>query len=224
MKEVSHTNLPDPQEFRASSSTPASPARARTPGLPPSGGYETLRHRKTGREQANPHATAEDFCRLFAKGMSELYQLSFLLTADHQKAEQCFVAGLEDSMKSGGVFKEWARSWAKRTIVENAIGQLRPTPSTASSSTFTVPPYVGQLPTDENRQFGLKAVLALPDFERFVFVMSVLEHYSAHDSGLLLGCSPGKIRKARARAVEQIANSNMVPIEVNSENVQKLVR
>jgi DNA-directed RNA polymerase specialized sigma24 family protein len=191
----------------------------------PSGGYEMMCHRKTGREQANPYATVEDFCRLFAKGMSELYQLSFLLTADHQKAEQCFVAGLEDSMRSNGVFKEWARSWAMRTIVQNAVGQLKPQRSTASSSTFTVAPYVRQLPTGEDRHFGLKAVLALPDFERFAFVMSVLEHYSAHDSALLLGCSPREIREARARAVEQMANSKgTVPIEVNSEKVQELVR
>src|ERR1700693_6602292 len=110
-------------------------------------------HRKIRREQANPYATGTDFCRLFAKGMSELYQLSFLLTADHQKAEQCFVAGLEDSMRSNGVFKEWARSWAKRAIVQNAIVQLKPHPHTPGSSTFTVPAYVRQLPTGEVRNF-----------------------------------------------------------------------
>ena len=131
-------------------------------------------HRKTGREQANPYAKVEDFCRLFTKGMSELYQLSFLLTADHQEAEQCFVAGLEESMRCNGVFKEWARSWAKRAIVQNAIGQLKPHPSTASSSTFTVPPDGRRLSTGEERHVGLNAVPALPDFERFVFVMSVL--------------------------------------------------
>jgi len=180
---------------------------------------------ETGKEQANPYATGEDFCRLFAKGVSELYQLSFLLTADHQKAEQCFTAGLEDSMRSNGVFREWASSWAKRTIVQNAIGQLKPQPSTAGSSTFTVPPNVPKLPAGEDRHFGLKAVLALPDFERFVFVMSVLEHYSAHDSSLFLDCSPREIREARFRALQQMATSKRkVSIEVNSEKAQELVR
>ena len=182
---------------------------------------------KTEREQANPYATGEDFCRLFNKGVSELYQLSFLLTADHQKAEHCFVAGLEDSMRSPGVFKERAGSWAKRTIVQNAIGQLKPHPSTAGSSRVAVRPCARQMPTgeDRDRHFSLKAVLALPDFERFVFVMSVLEHCSAHDSALLLGCSPREIREARARAVEQMANSkSTVPIDLKSEKVQELVR
>lgn len=73
---------------------------------------------KNGKEQAN---TCEDLCRLFAQGMDELCQLFFLLT-DHQKAEQCFVAGLEDSVKSNRVFKEWARSWEKRTIIEMQFG------------------------------------------------------------------------------------------------------
>ena len=122
-------------------------------------------HRKTGRQQANPYAKVADFCRLFTKGMSELDQLSFLLTADHQEAEQCFVAGLEESMRCNGVFKEWARSWAKRAIVPNAIGQLKPHPSTASSSTFTVPPDGRRLSTGEERHVGLNAVPALPDFE-----------------------------------------------------------
>jgi DNA-directed RNA polymerase specialized sigma24 family protein len=182
-----------------------------------------MSHRKTGREQAKPYATVEDFCRLFTKSMSELYQLSLLLTANHQNAEQSFVAGLEDSMRSNGVFKEWARSWAKRAIAQNAIGHLKPHPSTASCSKFTAPPHVRQLPTCEDRRFGLEAVLALPDFERFVFVMSVLEHYSAHESALLLGCSTREIREARARTMEQMANSKgTVPIEGNPEKVREL--
>lgn len=181
-------------------------------------------HRKTGREQANPYATVEDFCRLFSKGMNELYRLSFLLTADHQKAEQCFVTGLKDSMRSNGVFKEWARSWAKRTIIQSAIGKLKPQAG-ASSSTFIVLPCVRELATSEESHFALKAVLALPDFERFVFVMSVLEHYSTHDSALLLRCPPAEIREARAWAVGQMASSRRtVPIEANSENTQELVR
>ena len=39
------------------------------------------------------YATAQDFCQIFDKDMSGLYLLSLLLTGDHEKAEQCFVAG-----------------------------------------------------------------------------------------------------------------------------------
>lgn len=179
--------------------------------------------RNNGKQQANTYATVEDFCGLFTAGMDELYQLSFLLTADHQKAEQCFVAGLEDALRSKGVFKEWVRSWAKRTIIENAIWQLKPHPRTANIPALTVPICVGEAATGEDRHLGLKAVLALPDFERFVFVMTVLERYSGHDATLLLGCSPRDIREARALAVEQMGNSKgTVPVEINPEKIQEL--
>jgi hypothetical protein len=43
--------------------------------------------------------------------------------------------------------------------------------------------------------FEIDALLQLADFDRFVFVMSVLEHYSEHDCALLLGCSVRDIRE-----------------------------
>jgi DNA-directed RNA polymerase specialized sigma24 family protein len=52
----------------------------------------------------------------------------------------------------------------------------------------------------------MDAVLRLADFERFVFVMSVLEHYSEHDCALLLGCSDREIREGRSRALKELAD------------------
>jgi len=43
------------------------------------------------------------------KRLQSLYTLGFLLTADPQTAETCFVRGLEDSVEGNAVFKEWAR-------------------------------------------------------------------------------------------------------------------
>jgi hypothetical protein len=79
-------------------------------------------------------ATREDFIRVFHEDMNGLYQLSFLLTGDHEKAEKCLVAGIEDCVTENRVFREWARSWAKRVIVENAIRELKPRPSVHSTS------------------------------------------------------------------------------------------
>jgi hypothetical protein len=53
------------------------------------------------------YASTSDFDRIFHEEKDSLYQLSFLLTADHEKAQQCFVSGLEDSVKGNAVFKEW---------------------------------------------------------------------------------------------------------------------
>ena len=60
--------------------------------------------------KADEHATSEDFRKLFTEDMTGLYLLSLLLTANHEKAEQCFVAGVEDTVKGNPVFKEWAHS------------------------------------------------------------------------------------------------------------------
>ena len=161
---------------------------------------------KALKKQKNDYATAADFCAVFAKGVDELYQLAFLLAADHEKAERCLVTGLEEAVKENHVFKEWARSWAKRAIISNAIRELKPRPL-ATPFSLAPSPYVVPLPSDQDRHFEVDDVLALADFERFVFVMSVLEGYSEHDCSLLLRCSPREIREARLRAITQVIDS-----------------
>ena len=51
------------------------------------------------------YATAADFEQIFTEDMSGLYLLSFLLTADRDKAEECFVAAIGESTKGNKVFK-----------------------------------------------------------------------------------------------------------------------
>jgi DNA-directed RNA polymerase specialized sigma24 family protein len=53
-------------------------------------------------------------------------------------------------------------------------------------------------------QAEIAAVLELSPFERFVFVMSVLEHYSEHECSILLGCSRRDVIAARTRALQQV--------------------
>src|SRR5258706_14029025 len=79
-----------------------------------------------------PYATKADFGQIFHEDMSELYLLSFLLTADREKAEQCFVSGLEDAVNGSPVFREWARSWARRGIIQNAVRAINPRPAEES--------------------------------------------------------------------------------------------
>jgi len=75
---------------------------------------------------------------------------------------------------------------------------------------------------DPGTHFEIDAVLRLADFDRFVFVMSVLEHYSEHDCGLLLGCSARDILEGRTHALKELANTpHMEPSEnqlVTQEN------
>src|ERR1700704_5540359 len=67
------------------------------------------------------YATSEDFCKVFTEDVEGLYLLSYMLMADHEKAERCFVGGLEDSVNGNSVYKQWARSWARRRIIQCAI-------------------------------------------------------------------------------------------------------
>lgn len=149
------------------------------------------------------YASGGDFCRIFAEQTDELYQLSFLLTADHEKAEQCFVSGWENSAKGNRVFKEWARSWARRVVIQCAIRVINPSPmeegasSSSSGSGNTLPV--------EHREIA--AILALRPFDRFVYVMSVLERYSDQDCSVLLDCVPRNVMAARIRAFQQIGSA-----------------
>jgi len=154
------------------------------------------------------YASHEDFHTIFNEDRNELYQLSFLLTRDPAQAERCLVSGLEDCVSGNRVFREWVRSWAKRTIVQNTIRELKPRPGQSNSSlSGAMFPHMDQHSRGPGRHFEIDAVLRLADFDRFVFVMSVLEHYSEHDCALLLGCSAGDIRECRTRALKELADS-----------------
>lgn len=167
--------------------------RAREAGMPNCG--------QAVKPSPTAYATSEDFCRVFHQDMDRLYLLSWLLTADHQAAERCFVHSLEDCVESAQVFQEWARPWARRSIIHNSIESNAPTPknpnpisnSTQHTGLVSIPDEIAQ-------------ILALPAFERFVFVLSVLENDTDQECSLLLGCTRREVRVARGRAFEHLAN------------------
>ncbi|MGC2108215.1 MAG: hypothetical protein WA655_01780 [Candidatus Korobacteraceae bacterium] len=134
--------------------------------------------------------------------MNRLYLLSFLLTADRSLAEECFVRGLEDAVKGNRVFKEWAPSWARRTVIQNAIQMIEPRPGDSSASSSRRD---GSLAATQPTEIA--AIVELPAFERFAFVMSVLERYSDQECSLLLDRTRGEVIAARTRALQQLARS-----------------
>jgi DNA-directed RNA polymerase specialized sigma24 family protein len=50
------------------------------------------------------------------------------------------------------------------------------------------------------------AILALPDFERFVYVLSVLEGYTDQQCATLLSVSPQQIEETRLSALQHFWN------------------
>jgi hypothetical protein len=150
-----------------------------------------------------PYASSGDFRRIFDEETVSLYQLSFLLTADGDKAEQCFVSGLEDSLNGSRVFKEWARSWARRAIIQNAVRVVNPRPMEQNPSTS----FNSSGRTLSEEQVEIDAILDLAPFERFVYVMSVLERYSDQDCSVLLGYSRRDVIAARIHALQHVGSA-----------------
>jgi len=65
-----------------------------------------------------------------AEDRTRLYLLSFLLTADRAKAEQCSVAGLDVSAEDNAAIRDWTHSWARRIVINNALRLIAPHPET----------------------------------------------------------------------------------------------
>lgn len=146
-------------------------------------------------ESSARYASRADYCRIFQEEMHPLYLLSFLLTANHARAEQCYVEGLDNAVKGFPVFKEWARSWSRRTVIQNAIRFA------FSESVQRDVPDAWHESHLESRVSAINRVARLPLLDRFVFVMSVLERYSDRDYSLLLSCAVRDVIDARLRAL-----------------------
>src|SRR5260370_14458479 len=58
--------------------------------------------------------------------MQSLYLLSFLLTADHDKAEQCLVSTIGAGPEGIGVFVDWTRLCARRAVIKHWIDLIGP--------------------------------------------------------------------------------------------------
>jgi DNA-directed RNA polymerase specialized sigma24 family protein len=159
--------------------------------------------KKVSNQETLRYATKSDFCRIFETDMNRLYLLSFLLTGDRTIAEQCFVGGLHIAQEGNQVFKEWAESWARRAIIQNAIRMIRPR-KTGDVMQLTGDPGIGHALTEHTE---IARVVDLPAFERFAFVMSVLERYSDQQCSLLLGCTRGDVAAARTQALDRLGKS-----------------
>jgi DNA-directed RNA polymerase specialized sigma24 family protein len=155
------------------------------------------------------YARCDDFRQVFDEDMNTLYQLAFLLTADHEKAEQCFVAGLDDAIKGNPVFKEWARSWARRMVSLNAVRVINPRPAEGNGrgrSRSDLADRNGMAPSD-GQEAEIAAILELKPFERFVYLMTVLERYSDQECSVLLGCTRRDVLAARTRAFQEVGST-----------------
>jgi DNA-directed RNA polymerase specialized sigma24 family protein len=166
------------------------------------------RSRRSPRQQANEYATQGDFQKIFSEDMAGLHLLAYLLTADSSAAEQVFVAGLEDSIHGNPVFRQWARSWSQRAIIKRAIKAVAPSPNEPRNAAVSVQPQTGKPDLD----LLVQAIAKLATFERFVFVLSVLEGYSVSECATLLACTLQDVVSARSAALKGVAAAQQAEV------------
>jgi hypothetical protein len=143
------------------------------------------------------YATPADFCKILENDMKSFYLLAFLLTANHNDAQQCFASTLDAALKEQTVFKSWAQAWVKRSLIKNAIRVLLPVSGRGVGTRDLW--NIGQAGTPGDS--GIDAVTRLAPLERFIFVMSTLERYSAWECSVLLNCDMKEVVQVRTRAL-----------------------
>jgi len=155
------------------------------------------------REFRDNYATCTDFCEVFRRNTTHLYLLAFLLTANHQEAQECFVGAMDNAFAETNVFKGWEESWSKRCLIEHAIGAIifQPGRREARRDVWFQDGEIGF------RTF-LDAVTQLKSAERFVFVMTELEGYSAKETALLLHRTLESVHNLRIEALQRLAELN----------------
>lgn len=153
-----------------------------------------------------PHCTtAKDVCEMFTNEVHSLYLLSYLLTADEARAEQCLIAVLGKGVEEIENFLEWAHVSARTAILRNAIRMMRPTSvGMARQSTANL-----NRPARAARNKPFAAIASLGSFERCVFVMSVLEGRSDEECTALLGCTRLDVVMGRELAQQVLAAAEL---------------
>lgn len=150
----------------------------------------------------NDYATHSDFCAIFREHLDSLYLLALILAGDDLVAENCFLAAFDSCAEESRVFRDSALSWGKRSVIKNAIRILLLASGNSSRQHL-----VGKRNSRDLDQNGsLKCVQDLPPFDRFVFVMSVLEGYSVRECSALLACRDQDVIAAKSLVLQRLAN------------------
>ena len=161
---------------------------------------------KTGNERRE-YARKEEFVGVFECERVGLQRLALLLTANSETAKRCLSRAFRECIASTLVSKEWVVSWTRRMVIRNAINLvIGPGGRSFVTTNDEVDDgFVAFSPDDTLDSIAAsETVLDLPEFERFVLVICVLERYSIHDCALLLGRSPRDISEARQRVGNQV--------------------
>jgi DNA-directed RNA polymerase specialized sigma24 family protein len=120
----------------------------------------------------------------FTSCAAKSYWIALLLTGDEDTAARIISSGIHGVADSGTVFRDWMCAWAIGAVIKACVAlrtdELRKEEGSGEYWHAKAP----QLSTIELQQAPLsmerlrRALLLLPLFPRFVFVLRVLEGYS----------------------------------------------
>jgi DNA-directed RNA polymerase specialized sigma24 family protein len=172
----------------------------------------------------NDHNTCEDRPALeiigeFTTCAAKSYWIAFVLTGDEDTAARIISSGIHGVADSGTVFGEWMCAWAIEAVIKACVAlrtnELRKEESSgeywhakaAALSTFELQ----QAPLSMERL--RRAVLLLPLFPRFVYVLRVLEGYSLSYVASILNVDKEACQAALAYSLGAFAQALMpVPL------------
>ncbi len=163
----------------------------------------------------DPHASpstvippAAEVVESWLDNFMELHLLSFLLTADKRLAEQCFSDAMEDSVCTSRAVADWTNGPGRGAVTRRAIEAIRPVPKRVQSWSFAS----GARPLLAAAHEPFSVITSLGAFERFVFVLTVLEGQSEEECAALLECELEEVAESR-----DLANSLIAAVELEDE-------
>lgn len=159
-------------------------------------------------------ASSQEFSNLFEAEVPSLFQLAYVLTGERKLAEQCFMTALDACLEAPAVFREWAYRWARRAVIRSAVQLLRERKAFGHSR-----PTMEPLEFEADEISTLYRIVSLPELERLVYVLAILEGYSKMETAVLLGTSPGDVQEARTQAVLRLSSSPVLNGAVRAASV-----
>jgi len=158
------------------------------------------------RSERCEYARNEEFVSVFECERVRLQRLSLLLTANSEAGKRCLTRAFRECISSSSVSKEWALSWTRRVVIRNAINLvMSPGGETLDNTRDETGNGLVAFSHDDSPAViaDYESILDLPELDRFVFVICVLENYSMYDCALLLDRSLRDINEALHRVGNQ---------------------
>ena len=173
--------------------------------------------------ERDEYVSREEFVDVFESEQAGLQRLALLLTGNSDAAAQCLSLASEQCLATSCVFKGWALTWVRRAVIRNAIslviGPGQPLFVEAKGDAekgLTIYPegeLSGPVANDQR-------ILGFSQFDRFVFVICVIERYSVHDCAVLLRRSLRDVNDALQRTSGQFEHLD----DIGNRSLQSTIR